>query len=79
MADRFNWQATLDEVYACYPEAKYRPVVGITGNYGETTCKLGEGYYQSIAAAGGVPVVIPPINDPATILNVLENIDALVP
>lgn len=78
MADRFNWQATLDEVYACYPETEYRPVIGITGNYGEATCKLGEGYYQSIAAAGGVPVVIPPINDPATILNVLENIDALV-
>lgn len=78
MADRFNWQATLDEVYACYPEAEYRPVIGITGNYGETTCKLGEGYYQSIATAGGVPVIIPPINDPATILNVLEHIDALV-
>ena len=78
MADRFNWQATLDEVYACYPEATFRPVIGITGNYGEATCKLGEGYYQSIVAAGGVPVVIPPVNDPATILNVLENIDALV-
>jgi len=78
MEDCFDWQARLDEVYAHYPEAPYRPLIGITGNFGDDTCKLGKGYYQSVVAAGGVPVIIPPVSDPAAIINTLEHIDALI-
>ena len=75
---RFDLQSHLNDVYAHFPEAEKRPVIGITGNYDDLTCKLGRGYYQSIVEAGGVPVVIPPVADKHVIINTLEHIDALV-
>ena len=78
MADRFDWQSQLSRAYATFPEAKRQPVIGITGNYGELTCKLGEGYYKSIQKAGGVPVIIPPLSDTDSIINTLEHIDGLL-
>ena len=76
--EKFDLQAHLDGVYTRYPEAEYRPIIGITGNYEDLTCKLGKGYYQSVVAAGGVPVVIPPVADADTIVNTLERVDALI-
>ncbi len=79
MKESFDWQALLAaKAYASFPEAPYKPLIGITGNYGEQTCKIAEGYYQSIAKAGGVPVVIPPLSDTATIINTLEHLDGLL-
>ncbi len=75
---RFELQSHLNDVYAHFPEAEKRPVIGITGNYDDLTCKLGRGYYQSVVAAGGVPVVIPPVADKHVIVNTLEHIDALI-
>ena len=75
---RFDLQAHLDKVYAKYPEADQKPVIGITGNYEDLTCKLGKGYYQSVVEAGGVPMIIPPVADEAVIINSLERIDALI-
>ena len=74
----FDLQQRLDDVYARFPEAERRPVVGITGNYEDLACKLGRGYYQSVIAAGGVPVVIPPSADADTLVNTLDHIDALL-
>ena len=78
MAKAFDLQSYLNDVYAQYPEAAHQPVIGITGNYGDLTCKLGEGYYKSVVAAGGVPLIIPPIADKDTIVNTLDHIDALI-
>ena len=75
---RFELQSHLNDVYAHFPEAEKRPVIGITGNYEDLTCKLGRGYYQSVVAAGGVSVVIPPVADKHVIVNTLEHIDALI-
>ena len=75
---RFELQSHLDDVYAHFPEAEKRPVIGITGNYEDLTCKLGRGYYQSVVAAGGVPVVIPPVADKHVVINTLEHVDALI-
>ena len=75
---RFDLKSHLNDVYSHYPEADKRPVIGITGNYEDLTCKLGRGYYQSVVAAGGVPVVIPPVADKHVIINTLEHIDALI-
>ncbi len=77
--DRYDWQSQLTEkVYATFPEASIKPVIGITGNYGDLTCKLAEGYYKSVLKAGGVPIIIPPLADTDTIINTLEKIDGLV-
>ena len=74
----FDLQAHLNEVYATFPATGRRPVIGITGNYEDLTCKLGKGYYQSVVRAGGVPVVIPPSADKVVLMNTLDHIDALI-
>ena len=78
MNNYFDLQQHLDTVYARFPEADRQPVIGITGNYEDLTCKLGQGYYKSVVAAGGVPVIIPPVADTDTIVNTLERIDGLI-
>ena len=79
MDSRFDWQSQLaTTVYATFPEAQRKPVIGITGNYAEPDCKLGEAYYKSVLRAGGVPVIIPPLSDTDAIINTLEHIDGLL-
>ena len=76
--DRFQWQKSLESVYAAYPEAQRKPIIGITGNYAEPDCKLGEGYYKQVVKAGGVPVIIPPLTDTDAMINTLDHIDGLL-
>jgi len=78
MADRFDWQSQLATAYASFPESSRKPIIGITGNYGELTCKLAEGYYKSVQRAGGVPVILPPLADTDSIVNMLEHLDGLL-
>ena len=74
----FDLNAILAEAHQEFPVAQRRPVIGITGNYGELTCKLGEGYYKQIVAAGGVPMIIPPVADKTVLADTLDRIDALM-
>ena len=78
MSNRFDWQSQLAKAYTSYPEAPYKPVIGITGNYDELTCKLAETYYKSVWKAGGVPVIIPPLGDTDSIINTLDHLDGLL-
>ena len=78
MSDQFDLQGRLEGIYARFPEATPMPVIGITGNYEDLTCKLGRGYYDSVVEAGGVPVIIPPEADRHVIINTLSRIDALI-
>lgn len=55
-----------------------QPLIAITGNHGEKGCELADGYYRSILAAGGCPVVLPPSDDPDALLNLLERIDGIL-
>ena len=55
-----------------------KPLIGITGNFGEKGCELAKGYYQSIVEAGGSPVVIPPYMDEVAIADMLEKIDGII-
>ena len=74
----FDLNAILDDAHREYPVAQHRPVIGITGNYNELTCKLGEGYYKQVVAAGGIPVIIPPVADKTVVADTLNRIDALL-
>lgn len=56
-----------------------RPVIGITGNFNEGQLKLLPGYFRSIEAAGGTPVVIPPRRKPdASLISLIDRIDGLL-
>ena len=77
--NRFNLARQVSEIYAHrFPEHDRRPVIGITGNYGELTCKLGEGYYKQVIKAGGTPFIIPPTTNREALLTTLSRIDALL-
>ena len=78
MATTFDLQAQLNQVYAHYPEAPRRPLIGITGNYEDLTCKLAEGYYKQVVAAGGTPVIVPPLSSTETIVETLRHLDGLL-
>ena len=78
MSNRFDWQLQLATAYQSFPEAPQKPVIGITGNYGDKSCLLAETYYKSVARAGGIPVIIPPLSDTDSIINTLEHIDGLL-
>ena len=75
---QFDLNAIMADMHQTFPVAQRRPVIGITGNYGDLTCKLGEGYYKQAVAAGGVPLIIPPVADAAVLTSILEKVDAVL-
>ena len=78
MANKFDWRSHLATAYNQFPEAQRRPIIGITGNYDNENCKLSYFYYESVLNAGGVPIIIPPLEDTESIINTLEHIDGLL-
>ncbi len=55
-------------------------VIGISANYdaGETLYCLREAYVYSVREAGGVPLILPALDDPALIENYLDICDAFI-
>ncbi len=76
--EQFDLKGCLDDVYKQYPEAERKPVIGITANYADGEARLSERYYKAVAAAGGVPVIIPPLAGKDEIINTLDRIDGLL-
>lgn len=76
--EQFDFQSHLNGIYKRFPEGKRQPVVGITGNFADGQATLAEPYYMAVVKAGGVPVIMPPVEDADVIINTLDNIDALL-
>lgn len=74
----YDWKDQLDEFQSEFPVRDRKPVIGITGNYGEKGCELAEGYYRSVLNAGGVPLVIPAYEDIEVLSDTLNRIDGLL-
>jgi microsomal dipeptidase-like Zn-dependent dipeptidase/gamma-glutamyl-gamma-aminobutyrate hydrolase PuuD len=74
----FDIQADYEALHRTFQPAGEAPVIGLTGNYADATCKLLEGYYASIRHFGGTPLIIPPTDDHATLLRTLDAIDGLL-
>ena len=74
----FDLGSCLDCLHATPPATDHRPVVGLTGNFSDIDVTLRAVYHQQIVAAGGVPVLIPPVAEPRIIVDTLDRIDALV-
>ena len=78
MNNTFSIESLLQPVYNKFPEAGRRPVIGITANYTNTDATVRDRYYQQVIATGGVPVIIPPVDDTDSIIGTLNIIDGLL-
>lgn len=78
MNKSFQLQAQLDAIYGHFPEAKPRPLIGISANTADIDLTLRRVYCDQIVRAGGVPVVLPPVDDAEVLINMLEGIDGLM-
>lgn len=76
--EEFNLEAHLRDVYSSYPEAKHQPIIGLTANYEGVDATLRDRYYKQVVAAGGTPVIIPPIADKEVLVNTLRHLDGLI-
>ena len=74
----FNLQEHLDGIYQQNPEGEPRPLIGITANYEGMDATLRYAYYNKVVEAGGIPVIIPPVNDRHVLVNTLDRLDALI-
>jgi len=74
----FDIQDAYNSVIDRFPNHFDRPVIGITGNYGEKGCELAEAYSRSIELAGGVPLVIPATSNVSLLLTLLDRVDGLL-
>ena len=76
--EAFNWKYRAEDIHNHRPQRQRKPIIGITGNYGAKGCELADGYWQSVLAAGGSPLIIPPYEDPEAMAAALEGVDALL-
>lgn len=75
---RFHIDSCLEPAYHRFPETGGRPLIGLTANYSEPDISLRDRYHKQILAAGGTPVVLPPIADTAVIADTLDALDGIV-
>ena len=70
----------LDEVYESATQriTERRPLIVISGNFGEPGCTLGPGYYEAVLRAGGLPLIVPPTNDLSAIDELLRRADGIL-
>ena len=74
----YNLESYLSTIYASSPRSNAKPVIGITTNYSDIDATLSERYYEQVVKAGGVPILIPPIDDADIIRTILDAIDGLL-
>jgi putative glutamine amidotransferase len=61
-----------------------KPLIGLNADYRAAARStpaysyIAAGYFQSITAAGGIPVIVPPLDDPASIGAVLDHVNGFV-
>ena len=74
----FDLNAHLQSAYETFPEAKRKPIIGITANFHDEEATMGRVYYQQVVDAGGTPILIPPLADKDIIINTLDHLDGLL-
>ncbi len=55
-----------------------KPIIGLTTNYEGIDATLRDRYYKSVVAAGGVPVLLPPLADVSVVERTLDMVDGVV-
>lgn len=74
----FSIDSLLSKAYGDYPSVRRKPVIGITANHNDIDVCLRDAYHKQVVAAGGVPVIIPPVCDADVIANTLDTIDGVI-
>ena len=55
-----------------------KPIIGISVNYKEQTSRIADAYVQAVHLAGGVPLLIPVLDDKETLENAMRQVDGLL-
>ena len=74
----FDIESDYQNLHNHFPNHGKAPVIGITGNVTEGNLSLLSGYFKSIVAAGGIPMVIPPYEDTNLMIEMLNRVDGLL-
>ncbi len=74
----YDIEKGYEDLHASFPGYKQMPVIGVTANFSDGNCTLSEGYYTSVLKAGGIPLLIPPYDEPDALAGTLDRIDGLV-
>lgn len=74
----FDINAEYETFHSHFPNHKDKPVIGITGNFDNGNLSLAPGYYTSILKAGGIPFIIPPLDENDVLTSLLDKIDGLL-
>ncbi len=74
----FSLDRLTEEFYSQLPHKNKKPVIGITGNHSDIDVNIRDAYHKQVVAAGGVPVIIPPIDDADVIADTLDHIDGII-
>jgi len=75
---KYCLQSYVDAIHTTFPAAKRQPVIGITTNYQDIDACVRDRYYKQVIAAGGTPLLIPPVADKEVLINTLEHLDGLL-
>ena len=76
--NEFDWTTAYRQAADRLEGPRRRVVIGLSGNYAESACKLLEGYFESFLREGVAPVILPPTDDTEVMKDWLERIDGLV-
>lgn len=74
----FSLDSISNDIYSRFPQSQERPVIGITANHSDIDVNIRDAYHKQVVAAGGIPVIIPPVADPDVIINTIENLDGII-
>ena len=74
----FHTTTLLDALHRQQPQTLRRPVIGITTNYTDGDATLRHTYYQQVVRAGGIPMLIPPVDDVSLIDDTIRHLDGLL-
>lgn len=78
MKQQYSIPALTESAYSDFPSARRKPIIGMTANHSDIDATIRDAYYKQVVAAGGVPVIIPPVTDCDVAINTLCHLDALI-
>ncbi|GAB4280274.1 MAG: gamma-glutamyl-gamma-aminobutyrate hydrolase family protein [Candidatus Rifleibacteriota bacterium] len=64
--------------WASVLSASDKPIIGLTASFSKGKIQLNFDYVDAIKANGGIPIILPPTNDPEVIRNYIKMIDGAV-